>query len=290
MYPGCPKGIAGHARCLSTIFPAGKALAIGRAFLHSARRAHRTDHGHPPQPFLHLPALPRMRTHLSQAGHPHLRVRFRTAGGRLRLRRHRGGVEPRDHRRPAADHVALPRAAAHRRRADGRHTGGFHAAGARGPSRPPARAARVVHQERHGQLPHPVVQGPGGFRGSEPRPGTRLRGGRLRLDGQPGQLRRGQRRGGRADQLRADPRRPGKRQGAQFPGVRHAGHRHPRRLRPGQPPVLGDRGQVRLGFREREHCGPITPKAPRRWGSRSRSRWAGARPGIPWCRWPAAPC
>ena len=29
-------------------------------------------------------------------------------------------------------------------------------------------------------------------------------------------------------------------------------HRHPRRLRSGQPAVLGDRGQVRLGVRERE--------------------------------------
>ena len=55
---------------------------------------------------------------------------------------------------------------------------------------------RAVDQGRHRQ-PDRLVQGPGGLGGPDQGPPARLQGGRLRLDGQPGQL------GGR-------PRRPGR--------------------------------------------------------------------------------
>ena len=57
------------------------------------------------------------------------------------------------HRIAAAIDVALSRAAADRRRADGRHAGRLHAAGESGPAREGARHSRALRQERHGQLP-----------------------------------------------------------------------------------------------------------------------------------------
>ena len=66
----------------------------------------------------------------------------------------------------AAEHVALSRAAAARRRADRRPARRRHAAD---PGRPPGRGARrrrAVDQERRGQLPDALVQGPRRRRGA----------------------------------------------------------------------------------------------------------------------------
>ena len=117
---------------------------------------------------------------------------------------------------------------------------GLHAAGAGGPARPAAGLARALHQERHRQLPHPVLQGSRRFGGVEPRAGAGSDDRRLRVHGQPRQFRRGPGGGGRLEKLRAHPGRSGERQGARIARVRDDRDRHPRRVRSGQPALLGD--------------------------------------------------
>ncbi len=52
----------------------------------------------------------------------------------------------------------------------------------------------------------------------------------------------------RTEELCPHPRGPREEQGARLARLRHECHRHSRSLRPGEPPLLGDRGQVRLGL------------------------------------------
>ena len=191
--------------------------------------------------------------------------------------------------RPHID-VALPRAAADRRRADRRHAGRLHAAGEGRPPREGARHPRTLDQERHGQLPDALLQGPRRLRRAEPRARTRLQDRRLRLDRQPRQLRRRQRRQRRAEKLRVHPRRSRAGQGARLARLWHERHRHPRRLRPGEPPLLGDRRQIRLGLREREPAPVLRRRLEERWASRSASNSAGASRSTPSSRWPPARC
>ena len=87
-------------------------------------------------------------------------------------------------------------------RTDRRPAGRLHAARQGRPARQETRHPRTLGQERHGQLPHPLVQGPRRERGVEPRARTRLRHRRLRLDRQSGQFRRRQCRGRRIESLR----------------------------------------------------------------------------------------
>ena len=109
------------------------------------------------------------------------------------------GTQPRQDRDAAAQHVALPRAAAARRRADRRPAGRRHAAG---PGRPPGRRAR-----------RRATCGSRTTRSTSRRCRSRtasssvalskarefgMHDGRLRLDRQPGQQRRRQRRRRRA--------------------------------------------------------------------------------------------
>ncbi len=107
----------------------------------------------------------------------------------------------------AADDVALPRAAARRRRADRRPAGRRHAAGPRRPAGPGPGRLRAVHQERRRQLSDALVQGPRGRRGAVQGRRAGLPDRRLRLDRQPGQQRRRQCRRRRAGSLCPDPRR-----------------------------------------------------------------------------------
>ena len=190
---------------------------------------------------------------------------------------------------PAID-VALPRAAADRRRADGRHAGRLHAAGQGGSARQGARHPRALRQERHGQLPHAFVQGSRRLRRAEPRARARLQDRRLRLDRQSRQLRRRQCRERRAEKLRAHPRRSRAGQSARLARLWHERRRHPRRLRSGQPPLLRDRRQIRLGLCEREPA-PVLRRGLEVDGLRDLpSNSAGASRSTPSSRWPPARC
>ena len=53
---------------------------------------------------------------------------------------------------------------------------------------------------------------------------------------------------------RLHPVRPGAGQDRQLPHLRREGHRHQRPLRRGEPALRGNRRQVRLGIRQRQHA------------------------------------
>ena len=185
-------------------------------------------------------------------------------------------------------HVALPRAAAARRRADRRPAGRRHAAG---PGRPPGRGAgrrAAVDQERRRQLPDAVVQGSRRRRGPEQGPRVRLHDRRLRLDRQPGQQRRRQRRRRRAGELHLRARRPG---AGQDP--RHQRSTAPRSSASTAPTTKSIASARRsrsstAGASSTSTCGRSTPRAPRRSASRSPSSSAGGRRSTSSARWPAA--
>ena len=125
------------------------------------------------------------------------------------------------------------------------------------PGRPPgrrARAGRAVDQGRHGQ-PDRLVQGPGGLGGPDQGAPARLQGGRLRLDGQPGQLGGGPRRPGRHGLGRPHPPRPRGGQGHHDRRLRRDGHRGRGHLRRRQPAVRrADQRAPELGLRQRQRA------------------------------------
>ena len=91
--------------------------------------------------------------------------------------------------------------------------GGLHAADPRRPARRAAWPARGVGQERRRQ-PDPLVQGPRRVGRRRAGARARLRDDRLRVDGQPRQLRGRPRRGAGPGVLRVHPRRPRGAEGA----------------------------------------------------------------------------
>ena len=191
---------------------------------------------------------------LPRRGAARLRLLLRAAGGRLRLRADRGLGQPGAHRGRSPVHLALPGPAPGRRR----HAGGprrrLHPAGARRPPGRRARAGRAVDQGRHRQ-PDRLVQGPGGLGGADQGPPARLQGGRLRLDGQPGQLGGGPRRPGRHGLGRPDPPRPRGGQGHHDRRLRRDGHRRRGQLRRRQPPLRrADERAPELGLRQRQRA------------------------------------
>ena len=146
---------------------------------------------------LHRTSLPDVRDAVSRRSALCLRSVSRAARGHLRLRRHRTRRHARPGERPAGEPLALSRAAARQRAADGLLFR-LHAAREGRPARAAAWRQRAVRQGRLGQPSDLFVQGPRGVGGSLARGGPGVRGLRLRLDGQPGQQRRGARGAARA--------------------------------------------------------------------------------------------
>ena len=184
-----------------------------------------------------------------------LHRRLRPARSRLRLRRRRRDASAARRSRRGRGHMwryreLLP--------LDGEPTVGLHVGGTPAdPGRPPGRGAgrrRAVDQERRGQLPDALVQGPRRRRGAVARPcefGFKTVG-----CASTGNLANSVAANAAAAGLEAyilDPGRPG---AGQDP--RHQRSTAPRssrvdgHLRPGQPPLLADRLQVRLGLRQRQ--------------------------------------
>ena len=182
-----------------------------------------------------------------------LRLLLRPHGGRLRLRRHARRRHARVDLGWAALHLALRGAAAGRTRAPHRPAGRLHPPAAGRQPGPRARHARTVDQERHDE-PHLVVQGPRRGRGQQPRPPVRLRDAGLRLDRQPGQLRRRARRPRRHARRRLHPARPGSRQGAGLRHLRPHDRLGQRLLRRRQPPLLGAGRRPPLGLRQHQRA------------------------------------
>ena len=128
---------------------------------------------------------------------------------------------------------------------------GLHAADPLRAARRAPRRGRGLRQERRRQ-PDPLVQGPGRERRGRQGAGARLRGGRLRLDREPGQRGRRACRGGRPRVLRVRAGRP---RGAEDPRDRHLRHeagRGARQLRRRQPALHRAVRRAPVGVRERE--------------------------------------
>ena len=169
----------------------------------------------------------------------------------------------------------------------GRHVGGTPLDPGR-PAGQGARRLRALHQERRGQPSDALVQGPGRRRGALQGRRARLPDRRLRLDGQPGQQRRGQRRGRRARSLRPDPRRPRAGQGPGRDDLRRQG-RSPSRGTTTRSTASARRSPSgSAGDSSTSTSGRSTPRARSRWASRSPRTWAGGRPTTSSPRWPAA--
>ena len=146
----------------------------------------------------------------------------------------------------------------------------------------------AVAQERRRQLPDAVVQGPRRVGGPEQGARVRLHDGRLRLDRQPGQQRRRQRRRRRPGELHLRARRPGARQDPRHQHLRGQGHRrHAAPTTRSTACVRRSRSST-AGASSTSTCGRSTPRAPRRWASRSPSSSAGGRRSTSSARWPAA--
>ena len=150
--------------------------------------------------------VPRVRPRISADRHARVRIRFRPARGRLRLRAHPAIINPIDGPVAAADDVALSRVAAGGERTDRGLPGGLHAAHPGRSIGPAPRRARSLGEERHGQLSDPFVQRPSGQRRLEPRARAWIHHRRLRFDRQSRQLRRCQRRRGGTQGLRVHSR------------------------------------------------------------------------------------
>ena len=194
------------------------------------------------------------RARLPRRGAARLRLLLRAARGGLRLRADRRHRQPGAHRGRPPLHLALPGPAAGRRRHAGRPRRRLHPAGAGRPPGRRARAGRAVDQGRHGQ-PHRLLQGPGGLGGADQGPPARLQGGRLRLDGQPGQLGGGPRRPGRHGLGRPHPPRPRDGQGHHDRRLRGHGDRRRGELRRRQPAVRrADERAPELGLRQRQRA------------------------------------
>ena len=196
------------------------------------------------------------------------------------LERRRRGAPP--HPGRPAEHLALPRlpaargpAAAHAHRPAGR----LHAADPRRPARRAPRPGRGLGQERRRQ-PDALLQGPRRLGRRDARPRAGLRHARLRLDGQPRQLRRRPRRRARDGLLRAHPGRPRGAEDARDGDLRHEPRQGPRQLRRRQPPLHRAVGRPReLGLREHQHA-PVLRRGlqDRRLRDRRAARLGAARP------------
>ena len=123
-----------------------------------------------------------VRQALSQASSELLHRGFRPSGSDLRLPGRLPDAHPGRDCRPAQDDVALPRAAAHRRRAHRRSACGWHTLDPRRSPGPGAGRGRALPQERRRQSPHALVQGPRGGRGPVESGRARLPDRGLRLD------------------------------------------------------------------------------------------------------------
>ena len=110
----------------------------------------------------------------------------------------------------------------------------------------------ALHQERHGQLPHPVFQGPCRLSGPEPRARTRIQSCCVRLHRQPRQFGCRQCRGGGPEELCPDSCRLGAEQSSRLSGLWHPRYWDPRPLRSSQQALLGDCRQVWMGVRQRQ--------------------------------------
>ena len=192
-----------------------------------------------------------------------------------------GEVAPAHPERPA-EHVALPRLPAARGPASQRAhrpAGRQHAADPRRPARRAPRPARGMGQERRGE-PDALLQGPRRVGRRHPRARARLRHARLRLDGQPRELRRRPRRGARDGLLRPDPGRPRGAEAARDRDLRHEPRQGPRQLRRRQPALHRAVGRPReLGVREHQHA-PVLRRGleDRRLRDRRAARLGDARP------------
>ena len=195
-----------------------------------------------------------MRTRIPARSHARLRIRFRPARSGLRLRSHQKIHFPRDHRVSPQNHVALSRVAAHRGRTDRRPARRFHATRQSAAPRESSRHPRTLRQERRRQLPYPFLQRPRRQRCFEPREGTWFQNRRLRVHGQPRQLRRRQRCERRFEELRFHSVRSRTRQDSQLTHLRLERHRHQRPLRRSESSLRRDRRKVRLGVCERQYA------------------------------------
>ena len=161
------------------------------------------------------------------------------------------------------------------------------AAGARRPAGQAAGPQGGLGQERRRQPPVAVVQGSRrvgrGVEGDR----VRHRHHRVRVDGQPGQRDRGAGGRRRAAGRHPDPVRPRGREGAGHQHLRRARGRRQRHVRRRQPAVLGDRGQVRLGVRQREPAPVLRRGLEELRATRSPSSSAGGCPRTSSCRWRA---
>ena len=192
------------------------------------------------------------------------------------------------HREPAAQSLALPRAAADRGRAAHRPALRLHAAGAGRPPGGRARRQGALGQGRLGQPPDLLVQGPRRVGRHLEGDRVRLRHRVVRLDRQPRQLGVGARRARRAQLLHLHPRRPRAGQGDRLDHLRPA-----RRSRSAATTTTSTGCAARsptstAGRSSTSTCGRTTPRAPRPTASRSPSSSAGGCRSTSWCRWPAA--
>ncbi len=197
--------------------------------------------------------VPLVRQAISQGSPQLLYRRFRSARGRVRLRRSVADDDPRRDRGAAADRCGGTASCC---RSTASRPSGCTSAAPRW-SAPtgwpgPWASSELYIKNDAVNYPDALVQGSRGRRGAVEGGRVRLPDRRLRLDGQPGQQRGGQRRDRRPRGLCAHPRRPRARQGARRHHLRRQGHRHRGQLRPGQPALLPDRVPVRLGIRQRQ--------------------------------------
>ena len=191
-------------------------------------------------------------------------------------------------REPAAQSLALSRAAPDRGRAAHRPALGLHPARARRSPRRRARRPRAVGEGRLGQPPHLLLQGSRRLGGDLEGHRVRLRHRVVRLDREPRQL-RVRTCGARGSQLlHLHSRRPRAGQGDRLHDLRSARGRDPRQLRRRESAVQRDRRQVRLGLRQHQHA-PVLHRGREdlRVRDRRAARLAAAR-STSWCRSPAA--
>ncbi len=188
------------------------------------------------------------------AGWPqfHLQPLLRAAARRLRLRADRRSVDPRGHRRPAEERLALCRAPAGRCCAARWAGGGLLAPDPRSETGSSARAQAPVGQGRLSQS-DALVQGSGGGRRGHARPRLRIPHAGVCIHRQPGRIGGGHGGVARTAGHRVRAGRPGAREGrpgGSARGDRGAGRRT---LRRGQPALPGaDRRARRLGRRQRQ--------------------------------------
>ena len=183
--------------------------------------------------------------HLSRGRLVRLREVPRTARAALRLRR--DPSHPRGNRTAAEESVALPRAAADRRRAAHRVQFRLHAARALRPPGEAARRARAVPEGRLGQPSDAVLQGSRRLRGRHARRRVGIQGPGLCVDGQPRQQRRRALRAPRARMLRLHPRQSRSGQGVRLRHLQADHSRHRRHLRRCEPAVHAGGRSVRRG-------------------------------------------